>query len=69
MEKCCFYKSSKLLIMKTSLNYIVFVKFERYDYFIKSTHILKILSENSSELMLFVNLNRHEIKFLVSCIL
>ena len=30
---------------------------------------LLCLSENSSELMLFVNLNRHEIKFLVSCIL
>ena len=30
--------------------------------------ILLCLSENSSELMLFVNLNRHEIKFLVSCI-
>ena len=26
------------------------------------------LSENSSELMLFVDFNRHEIKFLVSCI-
>ena len=37
--------------------------------FLHLFHFYFCLSENSSELMLFVNLNRHEIKFLVSCIL